>query len=131
MGYQIHFNMILGHHINVHSNCARRILSLFSCLSWGQMWRGEWKEGIQWYQKMPEGEKWTYKKFGENLISIFVRKCLFVATVATDSAVFVATVATDSAVFVATLPVSERFLVVFAFLFWNWNWLTRDTSSLR
>ena len=30
---------------------------------------------------------------------------------------FVATVATHSAVFVATLPVSQRFLVVFAILF--------------
>ena len=48
--------------------------------------------------------------------TVTMDSAVFVATVATDSGVFIATVSTDSAVFVATLPVSERFLVVFAIL---------------
>ena len=64
--------------------------------------------------------------FTINTIQINFRKCLFVATVATDSAVFVATlpvenklkncesgsVATNTALSVATLPVEYQSLTV-------------------
>ena len=59
---------------------------------------------------------------GENIAGEFIF---------TRLALFLATVATNSAVFVATLPVSQIFWSSLLFYFEIWNWLKRKTSSLR